>query len=58
MVKLARTSPISVFVLQRWFFRQKEKDAGQSTWRVLSWHGKSSEYLEGAAEEIEVVMWD
>jgi hypothetical protein len=29
-----------------------EKGAGQSTWRVLSWHGYGSEYLEGTAEDI------
>jgi hypothetical protein len=35
-----------------------EKGAGQSTWRVLPWHDGGSEYLEGTAEELEVVMFD
>jgi hypothetical protein len=35
-----------------------EEDVGQSTRRVLPWHGKGSEYLKGTAEELEMVMCD
>jgi hypothetical protein len=36
--------------------RKMEEGAGRSTRRVLPWHGKGSEYLEGIAKEMEVVM--
>jgi hypothetical protein len=39
-------------------FRKMEKGAGQSTRRVLPWHGNDSEYLQGTAEGMEVVMFD
>jgi hypothetical protein len=35
-----------------------EKGAGRSTRRVLPWHGYGLEYLQGTAEEMEVVMCD
>jgi hypothetical protein len=35
-----------------------EKGAGWSTRRVLPWHGYGSEYLQGTAEEMEMVMCD
>jgi hypothetical protein len=35
-----------------------EKSAGRSTRRVLSWHGSGSEYLQGTAEGMEMVMCD
>jgi hypothetical protein len=35
-----------------------EKGAGRSTQRVLPWHGYGSEYLQGTAEEMEMVMCD
>jgi hypothetical protein len=35
-----------------------EKGAGRSTRRVLPWHGYGSEYLQGTAEGMEVVMCD
>jgi hypothetical protein len=35
-----------------------EKGARQSTRRVLPWHGKGSEYLNGTAEEMVKVMCD
>jgi hypothetical protein len=35
-----------------------EEGIGWSIRRVLPWQGKSSEYLEGTAEELEVVMCD
>jgi hypothetical protein len=35
-----------------------EKGAGQSTRRVPPWHGYGSEYLQGTAEEMEMVMSD
>jgi hypothetical protein len=35
-----------------------EEGDGWSTRRVLSWQEKSLEYLEGTAEEIEMVMFD
>jgi hypothetical protein len=39
-------------------FLKIEECVGQSTWRVLPWHGKGSEYLKGTAEELEMVMCD
>jgi hypothetical protein len=39
-------------------FGKMEKSAGRSTRRVLPWHEKGSEYLEGTAEEMEMVMFD
>jgi hypothetical protein len=39
-------------------FWKMEESAGWSTQRVLPWHGKGSEYLEGTAEKMEVVMCD
>jgi hypothetical protein len=35
-----------------------EKGAGRSTRRVLPWHGYGSEYLQGTAKEMEMVMCD
>jgi hypothetical protein len=35
-----------------------EEGAGRSTQRVLPWHGFGSEYLQGTAEELEMVMCD
>jgi hypothetical protein len=39
-------------------FGKVEKGAGRSTWRVLPWHGFVSEYLQGTAEVMEMVMCD
>jgi hypothetical protein len=39
-------------------YQKMEESAGWSSQRVLSWHGKGSEYLEGTAEKMEVVMCD
>jgi hypothetical protein len=45
-----------------WFlkngFRNIEESAGRSNRRVLPWHGKSLEYLEGIVKNMEVVMCD
>jgi hypothetical protein len=45
-----------------WFyknvFEKMEKGARQSTRRVLPWHGYGSEYLQGTAEGMEMVMCD
>jgi hypothetical protein len=35
-----------------------EEGAERSTRRVLTWHGYSSEYLQGTAEWMEMVMCD
>jgi hypothetical protein len=35
-----------------------ENGAGRSTRRVLPWHGYGLEYLQGTAEEMEMVMYD
>jgi hypothetical protein len=35
-----------------------EKGAGQSTQRVLPWHGYGLEYLQGTAEGNKMVMCD
>jgi hypothetical protein len=35
-----------------------EEGVGQSTRRVLTWHGYGLEYLQGTAEELEMVMCD
>jgi hypothetical protein len=35
-----------------------EKGAGRSTRRVLPWHGYGSEYLQGTAKGMEMVMCD
>jgi hypothetical protein len=35
-----------------------EKGVGRSTRRVLPWHGCGLEYLQGTAEEMEMVMCD
>jgi hypothetical protein len=39
-------------------FRKMEKGAGRSTRKVLPWHEYDSEYLQGTAEGMEVVMCD
>jgi hypothetical protein len=39
-------------------FGKMEEGAGWSTRRILSWHGYGSEYLQGTAEGMEVVMCD
>jgi hypothetical protein len=39
-------------------FQKMEEGARWSTRRVLPWHRKGLEYLEGTAEEMEVVMCD
>jgi hypothetical protein len=48
---------MSVLVLKV-VFRKMEKGVGRSTQRVLSWHGKGSEYLKGTVEEMVKVMCD
>jgi hypothetical protein len=35
-----------------------EESVGWSTRRVLPWHENGSEYLEGTAEEMEMLMFD
>jgi hypothetical protein len=35
-----------------------EKGTGRSTQRVLPWHGGGTEYSEGTAVELEMVMCD
>jgi hypothetical protein len=40
------------------FKRKMEQGAERSTWRVLPWHGYGLEYLQGTAEELEMVMCD
>jgi hypothetical protein len=40
-----------VLVLQE-CFQKMEESAERSTRRVLPWHGKSSEYLEGTTEKM------
>jgi hypothetical protein len=35
-----------------------EESVERTTRRVLPWHKKGSEYLEGTAEEMEMVMFD
>jgi hypothetical protein len=42
---------MSILVLQS-VFRKMEEGVGQSTWRVLPWHGYGLDYLEGTVEEI------
>jgi hypothetical protein len=49
---------MSGFGFIKWFFRKMEKGAGQSTRRVLPWHGYGSEYLQGTAKGMEIVMCD
>jgi hypothetical protein len=46
-----------VLVLQECFRKYGER-AGRSTRRVLPWHGYGSEYLQGIAEGMEMVMCD
>jgi hypothetical protein len=46
-----------VLVLQKCLGKM-EKGAGRSARRVLPWHGDGSEYLQGTAEGMEVVMCD
>jgi hypothetical protein len=46
-----------VLVLQEYFWNM-EKGAGRSTRRVLPWHGYGSEYLQGTAKGMEMVMCD
>jgi hypothetical protein len=46
-----------VLVLQK-CFRKMEKSAGWSTRRVLPWHGSGLEYVQGTAEEMEMVLCD
>jgi hypothetical protein len=47
-----------ILVFLKWFFEKMEEGAGRSTQRVLSWHEKSLEYLDGTVEEMEMVMFD
>jgi hypothetical protein len=50
---------MSSFGFTKVFSEKKlEKGAGRSTWRVLPWHGYGSEYSQGTAEGMEVVMCD
>jgi hypothetical protein len=46
------------FLVLKVVFRKMEKGAGRSTWRVLTWHGYGSEYLQGIDEGMEMVMCD
>jgi hypothetical protein len=39
-------------------FQKMEEGAGRSARRVLPWHEKRSEYLEGTTKEMEMVMFD
>jgi hypothetical protein len=47
-----------VLVLQKCFWEEWREVPIRSTWRVLPWHGCGSDYLQGTAEEIEMVMCD
>jgi hypothetical protein len=46
------------FGFKKWFSEKMEESAGWSTRRVLPWHGYGSEYLQGTAEGMEMVMCD
>jgi hypothetical protein len=46
-----------VLVLQN-VFGKMGKGAGRGTQRVLPWHGYGSEYSQGTAEGMEMVMCD
>jgi hypothetical protein len=46
------------FCFSKDVFEKMEKGVGRSTRRVLPWHSYGSEYLQGTAEEMEVVMFD
>jgi hypothetical protein len=46
------------FYFQKGVFGKVEKGAGRSTRRIPPWHGCGSEYSQGTAEEMEVVMFD
>jgi hypothetical protein len=46
------------FCFKKVFLEKMEKSVGQSTQRVLPWHDCGSEYLQGIAEEMEMVMCD
>jgi hypothetical protein len=49
---------MSGFCFTKIVFGKIEKGDGRSTRRVLPWHDGGSEYLEGTAEDLEVVMFD
>jgi hypothetical protein len=49
---------MSGFGFTKIVFGKMEKVAGQSTQRVLPWHGYGSEYLQGTAKGMEMVMCD
>jgi hypothetical protein len=49
---------MSGFGFTKIVFEKMEKVAGRSTRRVLPWHDGGSGYLEGTAEDLEVVMFD
>jgi hypothetical protein len=46
------------FCFKMVFSEKMEKGVEWSTRRVLPWHGCGSEYLQGTAEEMEMVMCD
>jgi hypothetical protein len=48
---------MSVLVLKV-VFQKMEKSVGRSTRTVLLWHEEGLDYLEGTAEEMEMVMFD
>jgi hypothetical protein len=49
---------MSVFVFIKVFSEKLEKGVGRSTRRVLLWHGYGSEYWQGTAAGMEMVMCD
>jgi hypothetical protein len=51
MVGKITTLPNVGFGFKNGFWKMEES-VGRSTRRVLPWHGKGSEYLQGTAEEI------
>jgi hypothetical protein len=48
---------VSGFGFKKWF-SEMEEGARRSARRVLPWHEKGSEYLEGTTKEMEMVMFD
>jgi hypothetical protein len=46
------------FCFEKMIFGKMERSVRWSTRRVLPWHGCGSEYLQGTAETMEMVMCD
>jgi hypothetical protein len=58
MVGKITTLPNVKFWFYKVFLEKNGEGAGQSAQRVLPWHGYGSEYLQGTAEGMEMVMCD